>query len=146
MVKYIVNVTLTPTMFGVCRTFNILKTKDFFNVESISSIWNSRPEGQLFNPLSEIMNFSQYSREAIPLKTAGKLLGLEILFSDSNKASYTGSFPVIIHSAHELPTESSQRVVLSYGEAVNLLITPKLKKIDDSMIGMKPKELRITSQ
>lgn len=144
MVKYIVNVTLTPTMIGFCKTFNILKAKDFFNDKSVSSIWAKRSKGQITNPLSKMKNLSQYSKKPIPLTTASKQLGLEIIISFW--ANHTGSFPIMIHSPHELPNENSQKFVLSYGDVVDFLITPQLKQIDDSLIGMKPEEFRVTRQ
>lgn len=79
-----------------------------------------------------------------PFKTTSKDLGINgALYRpyqfqrDAPKVNDT--FYFMFHDYTELPIESSRQFILTATDGVSFLVTPQLKKIDESLVGMNPK-------
>lgn len=78
--------------------------------------------------------------------TSHKDLGLEMnIFEGFNKfylipPNENLGFKVMVHSPYEIPDDSMHHYSLSLNHSYIFLVQPQLKTIDDSLIGMSPKQ------
>lgn len=79
-----------------------------------------------------------------PFKTTNKDLGINgILLRphvyQRDAPNVSDTFYFMFHSYAELPVENSQLFIMTSTDRISFLVTPQLKKIDESLIGMNPK-------
>jgi hypothetical protein len=58
---------------------------------------------------------------------------------DNSRKRENSTYRLIFHPSYELSTEDSQQFLMNKEQAFTFLITPLMKTIDESLVGMSPK-------
>lgn len=130
-----------PTELGLCRTTNFCDQKEFLQHEGRFSM-----ELKLYSGIERVgakIPEKMVINKTQPFTTNSVNLGFTA--TANNDDMYDGKkmvdpFLLMIHSPFELPTEESQKFVISGFDFITFYVTPQLKTIDDTMIGMEPNE------
>lgn len=124
------------TDFGMCRTINFCFEENFLQ----DDVDNKR----IFQ-FYQADNIGWLKNQTQPLMTPSPELGVDAIIE--NKDFYTffktrgnSSYELMIHSPFELTSKQNQKFQIADMDYVTFWVTPQLNTIDDTMIGMDPKE------
>lgn len=140
--KFNFNISYTLTKYGFCRTFNMLDNEEMFHDDSTAESFTAQEYQEI---RFRKKKYQQLVDDQLkPLKTTNKDLGINgVLFRphqfQRDAPNVSDTFYFMFHSYAELPVASSRQFILTSTDRTSFLVTPQLKKIDESLIGMNPK-------
>jgi hypothetical protein len=127
-----------PTPYGVCKTVNLLPNDQMFHATADDSFFK-RKEFTLMNTLTNVrLSKMEVTNQ---LRTSSRNLGFDgFLYSGQwffiDRSNQEGAYRIMFHPPHEIPSENSRQFFITLNEGVKFMITPQLKRIDDSLIQM----------
>lgn len=125
------------TELGWCRTINFCEQKSFLQADV--------EENRLFPSIEA--EYDPYVPENYtpPFMTTLASQGMNVrIFRENEEMAPSlrnaNTYLLMIHSPFEVPTRTNRRFQMVDMDYNSFYITPQLNKIDETMIGMEPKE------